>query len=67
MVESLLLAPRRSRTALVVTTALGLAIAAGVVLAGPWEEAGARAPWALLGGGAFAVGGVLGWLAKRPR
>jgi hypothetical protein len=67
MAESLLLKPRRSRTALIVTAALGAAIAAGVTLAGPWEEVGTRLPYALLGGGAFAFGGVLGWLAKGPR
>lgn len=67
MAESLLLKPRRSRTALIVTAALGAAIAAGVIVAGPWEEVGTRVPYALLGGGAFALGGVLGWLAKRPR
>lgn len=67
MAESLLLPPRRSRLALIVTAALGIAIAAGVILAGPWEDMGARAPYAILGGGAFAFGGVLGWLVKRPR
>ena len=67
MAESLLLPPRRSRTALIVTAALGLAIAVAVLLAGSWEDVGARAPYAILGGGAFAFGGVLGWLAKRRR
>ena len=68
MAESLLLPPRRSRVALIVTAAIGIAIAAGITLAGgPWDEMGQRAPYAILGGGAFAVGGVLGWMAKRPR
>jgi hypothetical protein len=67
MIDSLLLKPRRSRMALIVTAGLGAAIACGGILAGPWDEVGARAPYALLGGAAFAVGGLLGWLAKGRR
>jgi hypothetical protein len=67
MIDSLLLKPRRSRLALIVTAGIGAAVACGVILAGPWDQIGARAPYALLGGGAFAFGGVLGWLVKRRR
>jgi hypothetical protein len=65
--ESLVLPPRRSRTALVLTAGLGAAIAVAAALAGPWETVTERMPYGILGGAAFAVGGLLGWLAKRPR
>ena len=67
MGESLVLPPRRSRKALVFTAGLGVTIAVLGTLAGPWEEMAARAPYAILGGSAFAGGGVLASLLVKRR
>ena len=67
MSDSLVLPPRRSRMAMEVTAAIGVAIAVLGTVAGPSDGMAARAPYFVIGGGAYAVGGVLGWLLVRRR
>lgn len=52
---------------LVVPAAMGLAIAIAVIFYGSIGTALDRAPIAILGGGSFALGGVLGWAVRRWR
>jgi hypothetical protein len=55
------------RRMLAVTATLGAAIALAVTIVGPLDTAIDRAPYGLLGGVAYAVGGVLGLAIRRWR
>jgi hypothetical protein len=56
-----------SRTALVVPLLIGAAIFLAYALSGQLDTAFERVPVALVGGGAFALGGVVGWLWRWSR